>query len=167
VRGLHVAVGAATPQIAEAIDRVLGWHDADDLDRVDASIFVRRMTQLPGALAAIDRWVLEKRSAFLRRRVAVTGAHSSATLLLVPGADPAAPHHHLVFGGDPFVRLELNDASVALQVSRIIASGAAPGDALLDLLSEGDGVIRNLSATAVAALAAWLEKIEITAASSQ
>ena len=164
VRGLRVRIACASPVMAEHLDRALAWFEASHLEEVDASLFVQRHQPLADVLAKIDRLALKKSGGLVRRRLIVSGAPGSCTLILTQQGDHAS-YRHVTLGGDPFgAWLDLEDGKRALTVSAIVASRATPGDALLDLVSDGPGVVRGYDADSLPSLVKWLEAIPIVSA---
>ncbi len=164
VRGLRVLVACASPVMAEHIDRALSWYEADHLDEVDASLFVQRHEPLVDVLARIDRLALKKAGGLVRRRLIVSGTAESCSLI-VSGAGDQSSYRHVTIGGNPIgAWIDTESGTQRITVGAIVASRPTPGDALLDLVSDGPGVVRAYDADSVRALAQWLEAMPIVSA---
>lgn len=167
VRGLRVLIQPGSDQIEAAIDTVLGWHAADDLDEVDLTMAVPRMRDIPLVLGMIDQHALEKRGQVLRRRLPMSLDDEGHVLLFTQDENHAgAVHRHVTFGGAPFVLVEDGKAEHAWPVRAVVASAPKIGDALLDLIADGPGVIRVPGAQTVRLLADWLSTVAITTGSA-
>lgn len=150
--------------MAEHIDRALSWYKADHFDEVDASLFVQRHEPLVDVLERIDRLALKKAGGLVRRRLIVSGPAESCTLIMSGAGDPSS-YQHVTIGGKPFgAWIDSESGRQQLTVGAIVASRPTPGDALLDLVSDGPGVVRAYDADAVRVLAQWLAAMPIVSA---
>ena len=134
VHGLRVALLGASPAVEAALAQAFAWSEADHEEVVDATLFVARRADLAEVMARINRLALAKRGGVVRRPF-------NGRMVMIGGA----PFGAWIDGGGP------------VDPGEVRALGATPGEVVLELVSDGPGVVRALSAASLGALAAWAE----------
>lgn len=173
VHGLRVALQAANPRQAAALDQALAWWDASDEDTVDATLFVPWRATPAEVIAHLDRLALRWLGGIVRRRLTVATRGTEQVLVVGDardaqrrlGEDWTLVQQTTMIGGSPFgAWLDREGRLERMRVTAIAGAGSARGDLLLDLVSAGPGVVFAFDAESVRALATWLESLPIAEA---
>jgi hypothetical protein len=165
VHGLRVAISGETPRLEESIERALAWWEDDGAQQIDATIHVGRRSSIADVLAEINVLALTHRGGVVRRSCALISRGEEYTLVLSDAAHGEAITRPIVFGGTPFgAWLEEGGAAQLLPISSIVAARRSVGEVVLDLVSDGPGVVRAFSGASIRALAGWLATLPIVSA---
>lgn len=170
VHGLRIAIQPANARQAAALDAALAWWDSADEDTVDATLFVPLRATPAEVIAHIDRLALRRLGGVVRRRLTLATRGDDQVLVVGESRDArrwlgdgwTLASRATMIGGSPFGAWTGADGHLEpVRVTAIAGPGATRGDALLDLVSAGPGVVYAFDAASVRALASWIETLPI------